>query len=328
MRHDPISSITTHLRRFWRVLAALCLIAPAMAATPLNETRALDLEGSFALSTNLNGTIEVRVWERPEVQLTGTLGDGVEDVSITGDGRSVKVNIKYPDNSGSSWFGLFSFRSGLGRAERSHLQITLPRTANIKIESVSADIDVAGTAGSKLAIESVSGDIAASGAPGEAEIEAVSGDIRLALDGSREVKAESVSGDVNVRGHLSGKLTLESVSGNLEVDTRGGAAERLHLNTVSGDARIHTGLATGGRISASSLSGDIDLVTPAQLSARVKGKSFSGRIRMPGVEDNQSGLNRSVEHRYGDGDGDIRLESFSGNVKLTLDAASAGEISI
>jgi len=332
MTHHATSSTipvrATFPFRIWCALAALCLTLPVMAATPLDETRALDLEGNVTVSTNLNGTIEIRVWDRPEVHLTGALADGVETLSITDGGRHLEVIIKYPDNTGFSWFGLFSFRNGLSsRAAPSQLQLTLPRTASVELKSVSADIDVAGVAGSRLAINSVSGDIVAVGAPREAEVENVSGKIRLELDGSREVEAESVSGNVHIRGHLSGKLTLESVSGAFEIDTRGGAVERLNLSTVSGDSRIHTDLAPGGRIAASSISGDIDLITPDNLSARVKGESLSGHIRMPTVNTNQSGINRSVEQRYGGGDGDIRLESLSGNIELKLDAVSASEIS-
>jgi len=206
------------------------------------------------------------------------------------------------------------------------LRVTIPRTASVNVKTISADVSAEGVAGSKFAISNVSGDIAVTGTPLEADVKTVSGEIRLELDGSREVEVGSVSGDVIVRGRLSGRLVLASVSGELDIDTRGGAVERLNLSTVAGDARIHTALAAGGRIEASSLSGDIDLIVPDNLSARVIGNSFSGRLRAQDVDPRHhqaDGINGSFEHRYGDGDGDVRLETFSGNVRLKLDSVDA-----
>jgi len=332
MTHHPAPSIirarSGFLLRAWFAFMALCLVVPVMAATPLDETRPLHPEGRFVLSTNLGGKIEIQVWDRPEVYLEGTLADDVEDLSISASGCQVEISIKYPDET-SSLFGIFSFRRPGRGIEPSHLRVTIPRTASVNVKNVSADINVEGVAGSKLAISNVSGDIVARGTPLEAEVKTVSGEILLELDGSREVEADSVSGDITVRGRLSGRFALASVSGELEIDTRGAAVERLNLNTVAGDARIHAALAAGGRIAASSLSGDVELIAPANLSARVSGKSFSGRLRLPDVDpqgNQTTGINGSFEHRYGDGDGDVRLETFSGNVRLKLEAADAQAI--
>jgi len=308
----------------WLALMALCLIAPVMAATPLNETRPLHPQGRFILSTNHTGDIEIKVWDRPEVHLEGTLADGVETFSMTGHDRKVEVEIRYPDET-ASWFGLFSFRRP-GRSDSSRLQITLPRTANIEVKNVRADIEVAGVAGRTLTINSISGDITGTGTPHEADIENVSGTIQLELDGSREVSAKSVSGDVNVRGHLSGKITLTSVSGNLAIDTRGEAVERLNLDSVSGSARLNTALAQNGRIDVTTVSGTIRFIAPTDLSAQVNASSFSGRIHLPNIDARHRQDNRNIEHRYGGGEGDVKLESLSGNIDLKLGASAHGEL--
>ena len=55
-----------------------CLAAPAAwAATPIDQTRPLDPRGKLEIE-NLKGSIQVRVWDKPEVHISGSLGAGVE----------------------------------------------------------------------------------------------------------------------------------------------------------------------------------------------------------------------------------------------------------
>ena len=60
---------------------------------------------------------------------------------------------------------------------------------------------------------------------------------------------------------------------------------------------------------------------PRDLSANVRGESFSGDLTAPGAQviRPKHGPGSSFEHRYGSGDGDITIESFSGDATLQLD---------
>lgn len=286
------------------LLTALA-IAPAFAATPINETRALDPRGSVDIS-NLKGRIQVRAWDRPEVRITGSLGDGVERLEIEGDQRSLEVKVRYPHSS--------------NRAEATTLILDVPQMATLEIDGVAVDIDVQGIAGSSLDIESVSGDIVAVGAPREADISSVSGNLQLNLN-SHKVDVESVSGNIALRGRIGGEIKAETVSGEIRIDTRGEAMRRLDTSSVSGSARYVGGLAEGGRISAESVSGDIRLTLPSSLSARVHGESFSGGLSAPGaaIDKPRYGPGSSFEHTYGKGAGEIRMETFSGRAELVLE---------
>lgn len=284
------------------LLASLCL--PAWAATPIAETRPLDARGSIEIE-NLKGRIEVRTWDRAEVRIGGSLGDGVERLHIEGGGSRLSVKVQYPRNSRNT--------------EPTTLILDVPRLANLEIESVSADVAVNGIAGRTLEIESVSGQVQAVGAPGRAQVETVSGDQRLTLN-SDSVEAESVSGRVTVHGRIGSRLQVETVSGDIAADSRGERLQRVASSSVSGDASIRTGLAEGGRLSAESVSGNIRVTLPADLSARVSGESFSGQLRAPGARINKAryGPGADFEHRYGQGNGEVRLETFSGNAELVL----------
>lgn len=285
----------------------------ALAATPINETRPLDPDGRVEIE-NLKGRIEVRAWERPEVKIEGSLGEGVEKLEISGDRNRLAVRVKYP--RGGSGRG---FLSGTDRSEPTILRLMVPLRAGLEIDAVSADIDVTGVASSLLSIDSVSGDITVAAAPRRAQIESVSGDLRLTLN-SGQVGVESVSGDVQLRGRLDGELKVETVSGDIVVDTMGSNVRRYAGSSVSGDMRIDAALAAGGRLMVDSVSGDLDLQLPRTLSARVQGESFSGTLAAPGatIDRPRHGPGSSFEHRYGNGDGEISMETFSGDAKLRL----------
>lgn len=292
---------------------AVTAAGQALAATPINETRSLDLDGRVEIE-NLKGRIEVRAWDRPEVRIEGSLGQGVEKLEISGDSRRLVVRVKYPRRGSGR-----GFLSGSDRSEPTDLRLMVPLRADLEIDSVSAQVDVSGVAPGMLSIDSVSGDIKVAGAPRRAQIESVSGDLHLTLNSS-QVSAESVSGDVRLRGRLDGEVQVETVSGDVVVDTVESSLRRYSGATVSGDIRVDTALASGGRISLKSVSGDLDVRLPGTLSATVRGESFSGKLDAPTAQIKRSrhGPGSSFEHRYGAGDGDVSIQTFSGDAKLQL----------
>lgn len=295
------------------LIAAPMLSSSAQAATPINETRALDARGHLSVE-NVKGRIEVRAWDRNEVKIEGSLGQGVEKLEILGDAQHLSVKVKYPKTGGLGFF------SGSDRSEPSELRLMVPLKADLDVDAVSADVDVNGLASGELSIDSVSGDVSVVGAPREATIDSVSGDLKLILN-STKVSTESVSGDVDLRGRLAGEVHVETVSGDINVSGHESSVRKLSGNTVSGDLAVSTALAAGGRIGLESVSGNLTLRVPANLSAQVRGESFSGDLVAPDVQISRPkhGPGSSFEHRYGNGDGEISLESFSGDARLQFD---------
>jgi len=286
-------------------LALACLAAlPALAGTPIDQTRPLDPRGRVEIE-NLKGRVEVRAWDRQEVKVTGTLGDGVEKFSLEGDRRSLRIEVKYPSRS--------------GRTEPTVLIVQVPMLADLEIETVSADIDVHGIASRELSLESVSGDIVANGAPREARVESVSGDVRLVLN-SADVSVDTVSGELSLQGRLNGEVSMESVSGNLRLDNLGERMRSLSAGTVSGDMDLKLALQDGGEIRTESVSGDLLLRLPRDVSCEVSGESFSGELSAPGakIQREEFGPGSSFQTRYGAGKGDVRIETFSGDATLRL----------
>ena len=299
-------------RKLITVALIACMAAPAAwAATPIDQTRPLEKRGHVEIS-NVKGRIQVRVWDKPEVHIGGSLGKGVEKLAIEGDESDLSIRVEYPKRSG--WGGSDN------KTEPTELIISVPVLAELEIDSVSADVDVLGTAGESLQIDSVSGDVVVAGAPREANIESVSGDLRLTLN-SREVSATTVSGDLDLRGKLAGEMQVETVSGNIEADANGQRLRRIAASTVSGDVTVRAGLLEGGELKAESVSGDLHLRLPKGTSARASGETFSGDLTAPGaeIERPKYGPGASFEHRYGTGSGQIRIETFSGDAELIFE---------
>ena len=293
------------------LLASLLLLSPVvMAATPIDQTRPLDPTGRIDIE-NLKGRIQVRAWDRPEVKISGSLGEGVEKLIVEGDRQKLVVKVQYPKSNG--WGGT--------KSEPTDLVLTVPVRAELEIDSVSANVDVSGVAPAKLSIDSVSGDVAVAGAaPREVDVETVSGNVRMTVN-SNDVEVQSVSGNLVLRGRMAGDVKTETVSGDIDVVVNGESVNELTANTVSGDADIRTALARGGEISLESVSGDLLLVMPKDLSAQVNGKSFSGDLKAPGatIIRPEHGPDASFSNRYGSGDGEVGIETFSGNAELRLE---------
>lgn len=287
------------------VLAFACSTAlPASAATPINQTRPLDPRGRLEID-NLKGRVEVRSWDRPEVKLTGSLGEGVEKLVLEGDGAALHIKVQYPSRS--------------NRAEPTILILQVPLRAELEIDTVSADINVHGMAPREMSLESVSGDITANGAPGRAKVASVSGDINVTFN-SGDVDVSTVSGDVTLNGRLNGEVSVETVAGDMQVDSKGEKLSSFKASTVSGDMQAGMALAADGVVKMESVSGDLLLVLPRDLSAQVSGESFSGELKAPGAKIKREafGPGSSFHTHYGAGKGEIRMESFSGDAELQL----------
>jgi DUF4097 and DUF4098 domain-containing protein YvlB len=293
-------------------LAAFICPLAAFAATPINQTRALNADGEVSVE-NISGLIKVRVWNESKVQITGSLGADVEKLIVEGDARSLHIKVKYPERKG--WF---NWGGGGNVKESTQLELMVPIKAALNLDAVSADIDVQGSAAPRMTINSVSGDTTVlASSPGKLSLESVSGNVVLKLT-SPQVNINTVSGDIKMLGHLNGRLDVETVSGDVELDTP--VLNQLHFNSVSGDGRFQTSLAKDGRIEMDSVSGDLSLSLPKTSSTEFKLESFSGDISsaIGKVVKEEYGPGQSLNTRLGDGKGLVNLNTMSGDISIDI----------
>jgi DUF4097 and DUF4098 domain-containing protein YvlB len=187
------------------------------------------------------------------------------------------------------------------------------------VDVVSAEVTIEGVAGRRLGVDSVSGGVRVrSSRPGEASFDLVSGDLEAELD-SQDISVDTVSGDIRLSGGQGRELNVDTVSGDAEMVFR--SVRSVVMDSVSGDLELQAGLAPSGRISADTVSGGVRLRLPAGTSARLSVETFSGGISSPvgDVKTEEYGPGKTLEARLGEGDGDIRLVTFSGGVRVVVD---------
>jgi DUF4097 and DUF4098 domain-containing protein YvlB len=264
---------------------------------------------------NPKGRIEVAAWDRAEVRIEGSLGAGVEKLDIGRGGESLRIAVRYPDREGLS--GLLGRG---GRSEPTVLKITVPVRADLDISAVAADVVAWGVAPSSLSIDNVSGDTKVAATADDVEVNSVSGDVDLTINRGN-VDVENVSGAIRLGGRLGREVSVESVSGPIDVRVLDTSIEKFEGSSVSGDVDVRTSLASHARMKLETVSGDVRLRLPRNVSAEVRGESFSGSLRAPGatIDRPEHGPGSSFRQRYGSGDATVSVETFSGDADIAVE---------
>ena len=290
------------------LLTLLLVCGSALGAgTPIEQHRAVSADARIDIS-NVKGAVNVTAWDKADVAIGGTLGEGAKGLAIEGGGDHLSIKVQAPDHQG--WFSW----GADARMGDTVLDLKVPRSAALKIEVVSADVNVTGVAGRSLDVHSVSGKLRLDSGADEVEIDTVSGNIDL---GGRATQGhlQTVSGNIRTRG-LGGRLKFESVSGDISADNA--AYHELDLSTVSGDIVVRGRPDPAARIDIESMSGDVHLNLPADVSTRLRASSFSGTLRSDfgTIERPEHGPGSSLDATTGSGAGRIKIEAFSGDVEI------------
>jgi DUF4097 and DUF4098 domain-containing protein YvlB len=288
-------------------LASLALALPALASQPIDQTRAVDATARVEVS-NVKGTLTVSGWDRNEVHITGTLGDGSKGLSIEGDHGHLVIKVEPPDQQ-----GMFSWGADTHMGD-SVLDVKVPHGARLKLGTVSADLTVGGIDGDSLEAATVSGEIDIDSRVKRLDADSVSGDMAVA-GGSEHAHLQTVSGDIRAHG-LGGEVKFDTVSGN--VDAQIADYRDLDAGSVSGDIALRGSPTAGAHIGVNSMSGDVHLSLPASVSARFDASTFSGSIRSDfGTSTHpEHGPGSHLNVTVGSGDAQVKLETFSGDISI------------
>ena len=170
-------------------------------------------------------TAETRVLVEPLDDAARELLDQVRVESREG-AAGMRVTVEVPERKG------WGFRFGSGPEFR--VEVTCPYGSRLDLRTASADLSARGRLGD-VRVKTASGEVEVEDVDGRATIQSASGDVELArVTGLLEV--HSASGDVSV-GRALGGLKANLVSGDLSVRE---AAGDVDVNTVSGDQRLES----------------------------------------------------------------------------------------
>lgn len=283
-------------------------IAEAHASTPINLSKDVRPTARITID-NTKGEVTVTAWDRNQVQVTGSLGDGARPLQLDGDERTVDIRVEGDDKRGS-WFSWGNDT----RMQPSVLNVRVPRAATLDVHVVSAPVILDGLEGGKVSVDSVSGRIRANVRAPDVDMQSVSGSIELAGK-TGKADLQTVSGDITAP-NVGDSLDAQTVSGRMMIG--GGPWKDANFSTVSGDTRIQGGVQPNGKLTVDSMSGDVEVALPANTSARLEASTFSGDLRSdfgsPSREDDGPG--KQLKTTIGGGSATIHLEAFSGDVKV------------
>lgn len=296
-----------------RFSAAGVLLPLLLASTSAWADSTIDLThaaapGVHVSISNVKGSVSVSAWDRNEIHVGGRLGDGTRPLTIEGSNTSLKIAVQ---SSAGSGFFHWGSSNDMGSTT---LQVQVPRGASLDVDVVSAPATVDGLDGGALKINSVSGRIQIHATSRSLEVDSVSGSIEQSGRADR-ARLQTVSGDI-LAPALGGDATLETVSGRVRA---GGAPwQHLAVSTVSGDVQIRGSPTANGAITVDSMSGDVQLELSPGMAASIHATSFSGELRSDVGEatKREHGSGSELVTRIGTGGGKVKIESFSGNVRI------------
>jgi DUF4097 and DUF4098 domain-containing protein YvlB len=239
------------------------------------------------------GTVHVTGWAQNQVKVHATVnGDCHVEITPSGDRSSVRVECSH----------------GPGNAE---LEIQVPQASTLEVRTMSAGIGVTGVNG-PLRLQSVTADIEVKGgAPSEVEARTTSGNVHIDA-ASPQIRAQSVSGDVRITG-AKGKASVHTVSGDCVLS--GGDFSDVRFESVSGDATFTGGVV--GSLEAQSHSGNVTLHLPPATNADVELRTFSGELLVDmGNGSPKKATDHELDAKLGVGGARVRVRTFSGDVKV------------
>jgi DUF4097 and DUF4098 domain-containing protein YvlB len=282
----------------WALVLGVLSPWAALAGEAIERSWGVSADAKITVE-NTAGKIVVQGWDRNEVHLSGELGKTVKELEINESSNGLEIIV---DNRNER------------DVDPSELILKIPVSALITATAVSADIEISGLDNAKLTASSVSGDVSVSANSQWVSLETVSGDIGFS-GASPRISAESVSGDIELNG-ISGMVDANTVSGDMELHA--GELNGAKLETVSGDILMIAQLSGNGKLGAQSMSGDVTVKLPASQAGSFKAQSFSGRISTDfgKVSKASRGPGSHLKYSAGEGGAEIKLESFSGNIRL------------
>ncbi len=294
------------------ICALASLVVPwslVLAGRVIEEHRAADPHGEIEIVI-VSGKLEVDGWDRSEIEVSGTAGDNVERVDVTGAGNHTSIHVV--SRSSHAW----------GSDDEAHLVVHVPAKSAVTVALVSTDFKTTGVSGD-LKLQSVSGNLSGD-AGGDIRATTVSGDVRLTARAAKAIEIKTISGDMQIAGG-GGEVDISTVSGKASVELAD--VRRGRFKSVSGDMKATLALAPDGQIEGESVSGDLSLTFAAAPAAEFDVQSFSGDIKNcfgPKPAESRYGPGSRLQFTNEDGHARVRINTKSGDVRLCVKGMSGG----
>jgi DUF4097 and DUF4098 domain-containing protein YvlB len=270
------------------LLTTLPLAAGAMEchySAPRNAD--IDAAGLNSLLLKL-GSTDLDIQSTPgltKVEVRGTAcasnAAWLKDVQIGTSRNGDRAAVVAQNNHHENTFTLFGSSYAYLK-----LQVRVPATLAISVESGSGDVNAANLA--SLDFNSGSGDLIADHIAGALTLKLGSADAKarhvgsvdLHETGSGDVRVDGVQGDIQADHAGSGDLDFNNVNGSVNVGATGSGD--ITLNNIGHDAKV--GSTGSGDVNANGVGGD--LTVGANGSGDVHYTNIKGKVSVPKSDDN------------------------------------------
>jgi hypothetical protein len=260
-------------------------------------------------------SLEVDMTTQYDITVTGWDKDLILVESDIEEGNEEEKSLNFHHSNGN-----LKINSGFIDHGGSELNIRVPRTFNLDLETMGGDVRIENIEGAIVG-KTMGGDLEFSDLKGSLEFTTMGGDIEILNsiisgelktmggdldfnDVNGTLKSSTMGGDISFRSSKKG--VSQKNAGELEISTMGGdisidsAPLGVSVNTMGGDITITS---AGKYVKATTMGGDIDI---DQIDGSVKASTMGGEISAQMVGDPDKG-NREV-----------RLSSMGGNIMLTV----------
>ena len=214
--------------------------------------------GGITVTTGGGNTVHVSIIREIDPPGSRDIDDILDDFDIRMEQRGNDVDVEIESNWRWNGGGFFNFFSGRGGRMNIQIEVSVPETYNVDLQ----------TSGGGIRVDDLNGSV---------DCNTSGGGIRLGMiDGP--VRAKTSGGGINVDGttddadlHTSGGgITIGDADGNVVANTSGGG---IKVGRAMGNVKVHT---SGGGITVEEVTGSIDASTSggpvtAYISGQPKG---------------------------------------------------------
>ena len=253
--------------------------------------------------SNIAGVVDVTGWDQSQVTVNGEIPNGVDGVEVKSERGHIRITVRFPS---------FSFSS-----RGVDLVIKVPRTSEVDVTTVSADINSHGITGQQR-LKAVSGSIRADIAQSDVEAKTVSGDVTLHGTGKPVgLHVGTISGSIHVD-HAAGDVEASTTSGEIKMSLDPARSIRMH--TVSGDVSFHGKLTKDADVDAQTVSGELRMHADAENGFEYDVTTFSGDIgncfNAQSEKTSRYGPGERLTGSLGNGSAHVRLKTMNGDIEL------------
>lgn len=309
----------------------------------MRRTSCLSLLLAFALTGGaFADRLEKRLEARPGQTLEIDLRTGGTITVVPGDDTAVVVTVERREidaidvtiEPSSRGVRVESRYHGRRQNDNGNLEIEarVPRHSNVQVSTMGGDVRLEGLEG-RFSGSTMGGEIQLTDLTGDADLSTMGGNIRVQrsrLDGSvstmggtvriqdnrGNLKGSSMGGAVSYKnsgpdkgtpGEAGGPIVMSSMGGDVNVDD---APQGAELSTMGGDVHVSS---ARDHVKAVTMGGDIRL---ENVDGWVDAATMGGRVEV------------SVVRGDGAGRRDVRLDSKSGDLRLTVPADFAMDVDV